>query len=259
MIRCLVEAARIGLVAAMALPAAITAHGAPPQASEPTLHAPARIQLSPEMRGDLAMVRQQYIAAIEDYEQVPRRTAVIWNKLGIAYHHLFAFDEAQRDYQRALRLRPRYPQAINNLGAVYYAQKKYRKAEKLFRRSLRLDPGAADVYSNLGVAYFANGKTADGIAAFREAFALDPNVFAAGTPQMVSSQLPATIRAQQDYCLARLFAQAGNFRQAIDFLRKALDEGFSDDRKLYRDQMLASLRATPEFAQLMNEQKLAKK
>lgn len=258
MLSSLLEAARIALVAAMAAPAAISAHAAPPQVAA-TLNPPARIQLSPEMRGDLAMVHQQYIAAIEDYDQVPLRNAVIWNKLGIAYHHLFAFDEAKRDYQRALHLRPRYPQALNNLGTVYYARKKYRKAQKLFRKSLRLDPGAAEVYSNLGVAYFADGKTTRGIAAFREAFALNPNVFAADSPQMISSGLPTYIRARQDYCVARLFAQSGNFSQAIEFLRRALDEGFSDDRDLYHDQMLASLRATPEFAELMNQQKLTKK
>lgn len=258
MIRCLIEAARIGLVAVMAAPAAITAHGAAPQVS-PTLNAPARITLSPEELGDLALARQQYLQAIEDYDQVPRKTAVLWNKMGIAYHHLFAFDVARQDYKRALHLRHDYPEALNNLGAVYYAKKNYGKAVKLYRKSLRLDPNAAAVYSNLGVAYFAQDKVAQGIAAIRAAFDLNPNVFSFDSPQLVSSALPAHDRAEQDFCLARLFAQAGNFRQAIDFLRRALDEGFSNQKQLLDDHTLASLRATPEFAELMNEQKLQKR
>lgn len=258
MIRCLVEAARIGLVAALAAPAAISAHGAAPQISV-QLDPPTRLELSAETRGDLAMAHQEYIVAIEYYDQVPKRTAVIWNKLGIAYHHLFAFDEAGRDYKHALHLRPNYPQALNNLGTIFYAGKKYHKAEKYYRKSLRLDPKSAAVYSNLGVAYFAEGKKDQGIEAFRRAFALDPNIFAAGAPQMITSQLPAYVRAEQDYCLARLFAQSGNFKEAIEFLRRALDEGFSNDKRLLHDQTLASLRATPAFVQLMNEQKQEKK
>jgi len=258
MIRCLIEAARIGLVAAMAAPAAITAHGAAPQMS-PASTPSSAIALPPETLGDLALARQEYIQAIADYQQIPHKSAAIWNKIGIAYHHLFAYDVARRDYERALRMRPDFPQALNNLGAVYYAKKRYGKAEKFYRRSLGFDPNDAAVYSNLAVAYFAQAKIPQGVEAIRAAFDLDPNIFSTDSPQLVSSALPARDRAQQDFCLARLFAQAGNFREAIDFLRRALNEGFSDQKKLLEDRTLASLRATPEFAELMNEQKLQKR
>lgn len=257
MIRCLMEAARIGLVAVMATPAAVTAHGSAPQMS-PAPPPPARITLSPESLGDLALAREQYMQAIADYQQVPDKSAAIWNKIGIAYHHLFAYDVARRDYEHALRMRPDFPQALNNLGAVYYARKKFGKAEKFYRKSLRLDPNSAAVYSNLAVAYFAQNKIPQGVEAIRAAFDLDPNIFSMDSPQLVSSALPAHDRAEQDFCLARLFAQAGNFGQAINFLRRALDEGFSDQKKLLEDRTLASLRATPEFAELMSEQKLQK-
>ncbi len=258
MIRCLIEATRIGLLAVMAAPAAITAHGVAPQMSPPP-NSPAHISLSPEMLGDLALARQQYIQAIEEYQQIPHKSADVWNKIGIAYHHLFAYNVARHDYERALRMRPDFPQALNNLGAVYYARKKYGKAEKYYRKSLRLDPNDASVYSNLAVAYFAQDKVPQGVEAIRAAFDLDPNIFSSDSPQLISSSLPAHDRAEQDFCLARLFAQAGNVREAIDYLRRALDEGFSDQKKLLHDQMLASLRATPEFAQLMAEQKFPKR
>lgn len=257
MIRSLVEAARIGLFAVMAAPAAISAHGAAPQMS-PVSTPPARITLPPETLGDLALARQQYIQAIADYEEIPHKTAAVWNKIGIAYHHLFAYKVARQYYERALRLQPHFPQALNNLGAVYYAKKKYGKAVKFYRKSLGLDPNDASVYSNLAVAYFAQDKVSQGVEAIRAAFDLDPNIFSADSPQLVSSDLPAHDRAEQDFCVARLFAQAGNFRAAISFLRRALNEGFDNQRKLLHDSTLASLRETPEFAELMNEQKLRK-
>lgn len=253
MVRCLVEVARVGLMTALAVPA-LPVRGTPTQISPPPAPA-AHIQLSPEMLGDLAMARQQYILAIEDYREAPKDSAQVWNKMGIAFHHLFAFDEAKRDYEKALRLQPDFPQAMNNLGAVYYAKKEYKRAEKYYRRAIRLDPNAPSEYSNLGVAYFAQGKVERGLAAFRMAYRLDPEIFAADSPQLVAEQLPAAERAQQDYYLAKLFAQSGHLKEAIEFLRRALDEGFDDQKELLADQTLASLRATPEFAQLMAEQK----
>lgn len=213
-------------------------------------------RMSPELRGDLAMARQQYLAAIEAYREAPANSAIIWNKLGIAYHHLFAMDEARRDYERALRLRPDYPEALNNLGAIYYARHSYRRAQKLYEEAIRLDPRSASIYSNLGTDYFAERKPKQAIAAYQAAFALDPHIFAESSPSLVSEALPARDRAEEDYCLAELFAKAGRNADAIDYLRRALNEGFGDRKKILRDQTLASLRLTPEFSQLMAEQKL---
>ena len=211
--------------------------------------------LSPETLGDLAMIHQQYITAIEDYRQAPPNSAVIWNKIGMAYHHLFAMDEAKRDYERALRLRPDYPEALNNLGAVFYAKRNYKKAIRYYLRALRLEPGSAPIYSNLGTAWFARHKTQQGLDAYRKAFALDPSVFE-NSVQLVSESLPVHERAQQDFCMAELFASSGRLDRALEYLRKALDEGFSDRKKILEDRTLAQLRTTPQFAQLMTEQKL---
>jgi tetratricopeptide (TPR) repeat protein len=220
-----------------------------PQSSSPST-------LSPEMRGDLAMARQQYLQAIDAYTQEPNKSAAVWNKMGIAYHHLFAVDQARRDYERALQLRPDYPEALNNLGAIYYAKKNYGKAIRYYGKALQFNQKSAAVYSNLGTAYFARGKVTQGIDAYRNAFALDPRIFDSSSIVLVNEALPAHDRAQQDYCLAKLFAQSGKNQQAIEYLRKALNEGLADRKKILDDQTLASLRATPEFNRLMTEENL---
>jgi tetratricopeptide (TPR) repeat protein len=212
--------------------------------------------LSPEMRGDLLMFHQQYEAAIDAYRQGPKDSAVLWNKIGIAYHHMFALDEAKLDYERALSLKRDYPEALNNLGAIYYAQKNYHKAESYYRKALRLSPRSAAMYSNLGTAYFAEGKFKQGTEQYWKAFQMDPHVFDGSTMQMISESSPLHERARQDYCLAKLFAQAGMQEQALRYLRKAIDEGFDDRKKLFGDQELASLRHSAEFAQLMAEQRI---
>ena len=58
------------------------------------------------------------------------------------------------------------------------------------------------------------------------------------------------------YYLAQTYASAGNKDQALVFLRKALDEGFNDRKRLMEDKGFASIRATPEFQQLLQQEGL---
>jgi tetratricopeptide (TPR) repeat protein len=261
--RCLALATQMTVVAMLASSTGslVRAEGpqlAPPgptlSSAQPSSHPVDAADLPPEIRGDLAMAHQQYLQAIDAYSQVPAKTAVIWNKIGMAYHHLFAVDEARRNYQHALQMRPNYPEALNNMGAIYYAKKNYNKAIRYYRKALQYDPKSAPIYSNLGTAWFARGRVNEGIDAYRTAFTLDQHVFESGSALLVNESLPAHDRAQQDYCLAKLFAQSGKNEEALEYLRKALDEGFTDRKKILQDQTLVSLRATPEFAQLMTEQ-----
>lgn len=241
------------LIAALALGIPWVAEA---QSAAPFEYPPAvQQELSAEVRGDLAMARQQYMAAIAAYEEAPASSADIWDKMGMAWHHLYAFDQARRDYLKALRLRPNFPQALNNLGAVYYAKKDYRRAVKYYRKALALQPRSAAIDNNLGAAWFALGKNDLGTAAYRAAFALDPQVFSTPYAVLVTQTVPARERAQQDFCLAKLFASSGHNKEAIEYLRKAFGEGFDDRKEILEDQTLATLRSTPEFAMLMAEQK----
>ncbi len=213
-------------------------------------------KLPPETLGDIFMARGEYEAAINAYRQAPQTSAAVWNKMGMAWQHLYAIDEAKRDYERALRVRPKYPEAINNLGTIYYAKKNYKKAIKLYRRALKLLPRSATTYNNLGAAYFAEGKYKQGAREYGRAFAINPSIFGQATFQGVTGTQSTAGLAEMNYCLAELFAQSGQYERAIDYLRQALDEGFGDHRKLKSDHAFAGLRRTAAFELLMKEEKI---
>src|ERR1700722_8647304 len=59
--------------------------------------------LTPVERGDIYMARKMYRDAIEMYMQAAP-TAVVLNKIGIAYHQLAEIDTAGKYYQRAIKL-----------------------------------------------------------------------------------------------------------------------------------------------------------
>jgi tetratricopeptide (TPR) repeat protein len=209
--------------------------------------------LTPEMQGDVLTARQRYLDAIAAYRQAPQDSAVVANKIGVAYHHMFDIADAKKSYERAIALDPSYAQAINNLGAIYHSEKNYKQAEKLYRRAIKLDPNAPLYYSNLGTAYFFSGNAKKGAEAYRHAFALDPAVFDHSSASRVEETSTTKDMAAVNYELARTYAHAGMSDRALAYLRRAIGEGFNDRKKLMNDPELASLRENPEFLQLISE------
>jgi len=210
-----------------------------------------KIQPNPEMQGDLLAVRQHYLDAIAAYKAAPQDSAVIANKIGVAYHHMFDLNDAKLYYERAIKLDPNYAQAVNNLGAIYHAEKNYRQAERYYRRAIKLDPKSPLFYSNLGTAYFFSGNVKKGAEAYSQAFALDPDVFEHTGASKIEELSSTKDLAAVNYELAKTYAKAGLNDRALAYLRKALGEGFNDRKKLMNDPELASLRETPEFLQLL--------
>jgi tetratricopeptide (TPR) repeat protein len=214
----------------------------------------ATVPLAPEVEGDLLMVHRSYAAAIDAYQRSTSRSAVLWNKIGVAYHHMFALEQARKYYQLALSMDPTYPDALNNLAAVYHGQHDYRQAERTYKQALKFAPNAAITYCNLGTSYFADEKYKPGMEAYHKALALNPHIFDAGQTQIVQETSTRRQLVAVNYYLAKTYATEGKMEEALSYLRKALEAGFHDRKQLMHDKEFASLRATPQFHQLMIEQ-----
>jgi tetratricopeptide (TPR) repeat protein len=230
-------------------PASVPESSAAPQVSY-------MYELSPEMQGDLYMARRQYVAAINAYQHAQLTKSVVWTKIGVAYHHLFAMDEAMKAYKMALNLDSHSSDALNNIGAIYHAKRDYRQAAKYYKKALKYTPRSATIYCNLGTTYFADHRYKDAEKAYNHAFAIDPNAFNHDNNAAIDEGSTKEERIAQNYYLARAFARAGQRDQALFYLRKAFDEGFHDRKKLQEEQDFAMLRTTVEFKQLIAEQKI---
>lgn len=211
--------------------------------------------VSAELKGDTLMARGQFSAALREYLRETNQSAVLLNKIGLAYHHLLAFDQARRYYQQALAINPKFPEALNNLGAIYYGDRNFAQAERIYRQALDYKPDHATILANLGAAYFADNKYGLGMEAYQKAVALDPNVLHTDARQsMVEGSSTREQAVARDYTLAKICAASGKISQAINYLRMALENGFHDRKRLMKERVFASLRSTPEFHQLMMEQ-----
>jgi tetratricopeptide (TPR) repeat protein len=215
---------------------------------------PPKIALSPEMRGDIFMARKMYREAIETFREGSPKDPVLANKVGIAYHQLMQLDNALKSYQLALHLKPHYVEAMNNLGTVYYAKKNNRRAISWYQRALKLapeEPKSASIYMNLGTAYFARKRYDDATKTFQTALRLDPDVFERhGNFGVMLEERSVEDRAKFHFHLAKLYASGGRNDLALQYLRKALEEGFRE-KKLGEEPEFASMKELPEFKQLL--------
>ena len=173
------------------------------------------------MRGDILMARKMYREAVEVYSTAGSDSAIIANKIGIAYHQMMELDLARRNYERAVKLDPKYSEAVNNLGTIFYARKNYRKAVSYYNRALKMKPNSASIYSNLGTAQFARKKYKQALEAYDTALSLDPEVFEhRGTQGVLLQERSVEERAKFHFYLAKTYAKAGAIDRALTYIRK---------------------------------------
>ena len=226
-----------------------------PPATSLTALPPPDTALSPEAMGDLHLARKRYQAAIGFYLQASPKSSSLWNKMGMANQQMYILPEAKKDYENALKLDSKNPDVINNLGTVYYGMKLYATAEHYYRKALKYEPKSALIYKNLGTALMAEDKYKKGYACFQTALSIDPKVFERVTQFRVGEPTAAQKRGAMNYFLAKSYAQAGMVDLAVGYLRMAIDEGFTDRKKIMADSEFASLHKTSAFQELLSEQR----
>ena len=209
-------------------------------------------RLEPEELGDLQLARGEYAAALATFRSVQPATAALNNKIGVAYSHLFALDEALKYYRQALAMKPDYAQAYNNEGTAYQGKLQYGAAVKAYKKALRINHDMPAAYRNLGIAYVSEGKYAKASDAFRKALALDPHILD-NRPGELNTFGTAQQRIEIAIYLAKAFTKTRRYDAAIEELKQACSLGFKDRKRLLHDPDFAALRETPQFDRFLAE------
>ena len=100
-----------------------------------------------------------------------------YNRRGLAYNSVGAYDRAIRDYDQVIVLDPNASPAYSNRGWAYLSKREYDRAIADTSKAITLDPKNAQAYFGRALAYF-HGKRDDdsAIADLTQAITLDPNV-----------------------------------------------------------------------------------
>jgi len=150
-----------------------------------------------------------------------------------------ATDEALGLVQKALELRPDYPEAHNNLGLVSTRRGRLDQAIWHYRRALQLDPTYPEAHNNLGFALAGRGDLDEAIAHYRRALEGDPGhagvhynlamaLIGQGEERRAAAHLRQAVELQPDFLEAHnnlgiLLARGGRLDEAIEQFRQALE------------------------------------
>jgi tetratricopeptide (TPR) repeat protein len=207
-----------------------------------------------EKQGDHLRGSKLFLDALDYYRaaMAKQKSARLMNKIGITELLMQRYREARKNFEESIRADRNYADAYNNLGVVFYEEKKYGAAIKQYRKAIGLDQDAASFYSNLGAAHFSRKQFEQAAVAYQHALSLDPDVFERSSRGGVQAQLPSPEdRARYNYTVAKLYAKLGFSDRSLEYLRKAMEEGYKDFKNVYKDQEFATLRKDPRFAELM--------
>ncbi|MCP4887189.1 MAG: tetratricopeptide repeat protein, partial [Planctomycetaceae bacterium] len=92
-------------------------------------------------------------------------------------NHIGRVDAAITLYERAIRKKPRYQEALNNLGVIYLDIGQQREAREYFQAAA--DLGHSESIYNLGWLHFKEGRTSSAIPYFQQALRADPELHTA--------------------------------------------------------------------------------
>jgi len=197
-----------------------------------------------------------YLDALDYYHAAlakkPSSAANLLNKIGITELMMQRYREAKKSFDRAIKLDQKFASAYNNRGVILYEEKKYGAAVKEYRRAIAIDNNSASFFSNLGAALFAKKEFEPAAVAYQNAVELDPDVFERTSRGGVQAQLPSPgDRARYDFTVAKLYAKMGYSERSLEYLKKALEEGYKDFNNVYKDAEFAALRKDKRFTEMM--------
>lgn len=208
-----------------------------------------------DQRGDELRMQKLYLDALDYYRAGLAKepnSAKLQNKMGITELMMQRYREAKKSFEKSIKADHNFADAYNNLGVVMYEDKKYPAAIKEYRRAIALDGTSASFYSNLGAALFSKKEFEPAVKAYQQAMEIDPDVFERSSRGGVQAQLPKPEdRARYDFTVAKLYAKMGFSDQSLEYLRKAMEEGYKDFNDVYKDIEFATVRKDKRFTELV--------
>jgi tetratricopeptide (TPR) repeat protein len=137
---------------------------------------------------------------------------------------------------------------------VYDAMKEYHNAEKMYRKALKIDPTSALILKNLGTNLLAQHKYEKGWKEYLAAIKADPLIFQDNSRPRIQNPASVSDRGAMNFYLAKGCVRAGMPERAIQYLRMALNEGYTSPKKIIADNEFASLHSLPEFQELISSE-----
>jgi tetratricopeptide (TPR) repeat protein len=126
------------------------------------------------------------------------------------------------------------------------------KAEKHFKKAIHLNKQEACFYINLGNLYLEEKHPQEAILEWREALALDPQALSKSSAVNLTAE-GRTSPKERSYMLARMYASLKLVDLAVENLKLAVENGFSDVDAINKEADFDSIRHEPGFESFLKD------
>jgi tetratricopeptide (TPR) repeat protein len=126
------------LAVTLAIPTAAPANESAPRPSAPVM-APAETEYDKGIRAKRGKEWSVAAASFQKAVELKPNYPEAWNELGYALRHMGKYPESVKAYDEALRLKPRFPEALEYLGEAYVKLGQLDEARRVLERLRPLD------------------------------------------------------------------------------------------------------------------------
>ncbi|WP_175414763.1 tetratricopeptide repeat protein [Nibricoccus aquaticus] len=184
----------------------------------------------------------QYRDVFALYETTLARNPDSWVahlNLGVALDDTGQPAEALPHLQRALELKPDFPETLNSLGSALNRLNRPAEAKPLLEKALLLQPRFASAHNNLGIALIGLQQTDTALASFQRALEIDPAfasarvnyAWALANSGRIPDALVQLAQARRDqpafadahFKTGLILAMSGQIAEATPHLRRAVE------------------------------------
>jgi len=123
--------------------------------------------------------RQIEVKEIRNASAMQAETAEDYYKTGVAFKHQGNLNQALSCFQKALELKPDFPEVYVYIGNILQAQGSTDKAMTAYEKAVELKPDFAIAHNNMGNIFKNQRKREEAISCYRKALEADPNLAAA--------------------------------------------------------------------------------
>ena len=164
--------------------------------------------------------------ALEEINKVQKlfpNSVLLHNICGATYTELGQFDQAIKNYEKALLIKPGHADALCNMGIAKQKKGDFESSIKIYKKAIQANPNHFTAYYNMGISYKAKGDSETAISCYKKVIKIQPRHAAAynnmGTAYSAERKLETAIN-----CFKQAIEIKPNFDEAFYNMGKALVE-----------------------------------
>jgi tetratricopeptide (TPR) repeat protein len=213
------------------------------------------------------------------------------SNLGLLLEEKGDTDRALEHYQKAIELKPDYASPHNNIGNIFSKKNDFESAIPYYQEAIRLEPSFHDAHTNLGIALMRTSDIERAKQHFQAALETNPSnqraqsglaiihSSAETSPELASPEalhqkaLEHAARGEYDlavenfkkilvivpsepgtsYNIACMYAKMGKIAESMDWLSKAIKNGYDNWDAIKYDPDLENIREADAFKALIKD------